>query len=683
MALFDDACAYQRHLKVAAKVFFIFVIQEILAMSNSFPQLFSPIDIGSLRVKNRICCSAHADSLAEDGMPTDRTVRYYELKARGGIGFMMCFGSASVHSTSPAKDWNGIELFDDRVIPHLHKFSETMHKYDVPVVAQITHRGRRGRSIDTWERMYAPSAIREPNHRETPHEMDEATIAEFIRAFAAAAGRLKDGGFDGCEVMASHCHLIDQFWTPNANQRHDNYGGSLDNRLQFGIRVLEAVRERVGKDFVVGIRMAADDLTDGGLDNTVCQEIAGRLDELQLLDYFNVIASSPETHAGEAAAVPDMSFPLGVYAPLSSLIRSVVKVPVIVMGRINDPAVAERIVAEGQADLCIMNRALIADPDFPNKAKEGRLDDIRQCMGYNQGCIDRIYTGRAVTCVQNAVIGREKAWAELPRSTTAKKVVIVGGGPAGLECARVARLRGHDVVLFEKNTELGGQTLIARNGPSRQDFDGACRYAALQCKKHGVDIRLGMTADKATVLQESPDVVVIATGARPFKPNLPGIDDYGYSAWEVLSGLDVPGDRVLVIDEEYGFQGPSVAEYLLDRGKTVEIVTSEPTIGNFLGATTVPPLMQRLFSKGMRLHSHLRVSRLESDQAIAENVWSHMEEPLGPFDAFVYAYGGEAVCGLDKELAGAVPRIELIGDCFAPRLLQHAILEGHKLAREI
>lgn len=652
-------------------------------MQTAFPMLFSPLAVGPRTVKNRICCSAHADSLAVDGMPTERTVRYYELKARGGVGFLMCFGSASVHQTSPARDWNGVELFEDRVIPYLEKFSETIHRYGVPCVAQITHRGRRGRSIDTWERMYAPSAVREPNHRETPHAMSADQMKVFIRAFAEAAGRLQQGGFDGCEVMASHCHLIDQFWTPNANRRGDNYGGDLANRLRFGVEVLHAVRERVGKDFIVGIRMTADDLVDGGIDNAVCQEIAGRLNDLGLLDYFNVIAASAETYPGEAAAVPDMSFPLGVYAPLAATIRSVVSVPVITMGRINDPAVAERILREGQADLCIMNRSLIADPDFPNKAKEGRLDDVRQCMGYNEGCIDRIYTGRSVTCVQNAVIGRELTWADLPRANTPQKVVIVGGGPAGLECARVARLRGHQVVLFEKDAELGGQTLIARNAPARQDFDGACRYSALQCRKHGVDLRLNQAADAAAVLAEKPDVVVLATGARAFKPSLPAIDDYGYSAWEVLQGADVPGSRVLVIDEEYGHQGPSVAEYLLDQGKEVDIVTSERTIGTFLGATSAPPVFQRLFAKGGRVHANLRVEELRPGEALARNVWSGREEVLAPFDAFVYAYGGQSLCGLDGELAGRVPRLELIGDCFAPRSLQHAILEGHKLAREL
>ena len=221
-----------------------------------FEHLFTSIRIGHRTVKNRICCSGHADALARDGMPDEVERRYYEEKARGGAGFMMCFGSASVHPSSTARDWNGVEVFDDRVIPYLEKFSETMHRYDVPVICQITHRGRRGRSIDMWNRMYAPSDAREPNHRENPHPLDKGMIDELVKAFADAAGRLKKGGFDGCEIMASHCHLIDQFWTKNANRRDDEYGaGSLEGRLRFGTRVIEAVRERVGSDFIIGIRL--------------------------------------------------------------------------------------------------------------------------------------------------------------------------------------------------------------------------------------------------------------------------------------------------------------------------------------------------------------------------------------------------------------------------------------------
>jgi mycofactocin system FadH/OYE family oxidoreductase 2 len=653
-------------------------------MTTLYPLLFSPLRLGSLTLKNRICMSAHADSLGEQGLPTERAVRYYEARARGGAGLLMCFGSASVHPASSARVWNGIELFDDRVIPYLSAFADTMHEHGVPCLAQITHKGRRGTSdANDFRPLVGPSPVREPNHRETPHELDRDAIPEIVRAFADAALRLKQGGFDGCELMASACHLVDQFWTPRVNRRTDEYGGDLGSRMRFGIEVLQAIRERVGADFVIGIRMTGDEMLEGGLDREAAQEIAGKLDDLGILDYFNVVGASCETYATEAMTVPDMSFPLAPYAGLAASIKSVVKVPVIAAGRINDPALAERVLRDGQADLCVMTRALIADPDLPRKSREGQLDDIRLCYGYNSGCIDRIYTGKGVTCVQNAVVGREREWSELPAAKRSLKVVIVGGGPAGLECARVARLRGHSVVLFEKKGELGGQTLIARRAPARQDFDGACRYTSRQCEKLGVEIRLGAEADAAAVLRESPDVVVVATGARPLRPAIPGLDHNGASAWDVLLGRIPSGSRVLVIDEEYGYQAPSVAEFLLDRGKQVAMVTSERSIGSFLGPTTAPPTFQRLFTKGVTLHCHLSVVRLEERGAIGRNVWSGREEALAPFDAFVYAYGGEAVNDLGASLSGRVPRLELIGDCYAPRTLQHAILEGHKVARAL
>lgn len=650
-----------------------------------FEHLFTPIQIGPRTVKNRICCSAHADALAENGMPGERERRYYEEKAIGGVGFMMCFGSASVHPSSTARDWNGVEVFDDRVIPYLTEFSTTMHKYDVPVVAQITHRGRRGRSIDLWNRMYGPSDTREPNHRENPHVLDREMMDELVRAFVDAAGRLQAGGFDGCEVMASHCHLIDQFWTKNVNRRSDEYGGDLENRLRFGLRVLEGVRERVGRDFIVGIRVTGDDFQDGGLDNPQMQEICGRLNELKLLDYFNIIGATAETFVGEAAAVPNMSFRLGVYKELAASIRKVVSVPVIATGRIVDPVQADKLLAEGYADLCVMNRALIADPHFPNKAKANALDDIRQCMGYNEGCIDRIYTGRGVTCVQNPVIGRERDWATISPSPARKKIVVIGGGPAGLEAARVAAVRGHRVVLLEKSDRLGGQTLIANRAPGRQDFDGATRWSGLQCRKLGVEIRLNYEATIDAILAESPDTVIVATGATARQPPLEGLDAHRVaSAWDVLRGTAGElGQVLLVIDEEYGHQGPTTAEFLVDQGKEVDLITSQETIANFLGATTRPPLLRRLFTKGVQIFNHLEAKTLRGGCLLARNIWTSQLHEVGPYDGFVYAYGGCSVDALSGSLRERGVRVEVVGDAFAPRSLQHAILEGHKCGREV
>jgi 2,4-dienoyl-CoA reductase-like NADH-dependent reductase (Old Yellow Enzyme family)/thioredoxin reductase len=653
----------------------------------AFEHLFTPIKVGHVTVKNRICCSAHADALARDGMPDELERRYYEEKARGGVGFMMCLGSASVHPSSTARDWNGVELFDDRVIPYLEKFSSTMHRYGVPVICQITHRGRRGRSIDLWNRLYGPSDVREPNHRENPHPLDEETIDEFVKAFADAAGRLKRGGFDGCEINASHCHLIDQFWTLNVNKRDDRYGsGSIESRMRFGVRVIEAVRERVGSDFVVGIRLTGDDLTENGLDSGQMQEICKRLDGLKLLDYFNVIGGTAETFVGEAAAVPNMSFKLGLYTYLAAIVRKFVGVPVIAFGRIVDPVQAEKVIAAGEADLIIMNRALIADPHLPNKARAGQLDDIRQCMGYNEGCIDRIYTGRGVTCVQNPVIGREAQWAELKASTgPRKKVVVVGGGAAGLEAARVSRIRGHRVTLLEKTGELGGQTLIAKRAPGRQDFDGATRWSSLQCRKLGVEIRLNTAADVETILAESPDVVFVSTGASARRPELEGMDRHTVvSAWDVLMGrANELGKALLVIDEEYGHQGPSTAEFLLDRGHEVDLITSQEVIGSFLGSTTRPPILTRCFKKGIHFYHHLRAEAIKEGHLIARNEWTGDLSQVGPYDGFVYAYGGASVDTLSEPLKRAGLDVRIVGDAFAPRSLQHAILEGHQLARDL
>ncbi len=651
-----------------------------------FEHLFTPIKIGSRTIKNRICCSGHADALAEDGMPGIRETRYYEEKAIGGVGFMMCFGSASVHPTSTARDWNGVEIFDDRVIPHLQQFSDTMHKYDVPVCCQITHRGRRGRSLDLWNRIYSPSDVREPNHRENPHPLDPAMIDELVEAFAAGAYRLKQGGFDGCEFMASHCHLIDQFWTLNANKRNDSYGAdSIESRMKFGVRVIEAVRERVGGDFIVGTRITGDDLTERGLDNNQMQEICGRLNDLKILDYFNVIGGTAETFVGEASAVPNMSFKLGLYTYLAASIRQVVDVPVITFGRIVDPVQADKILAAGEADLVVMNRALIADPHLPNKAQAGQIEDIRQCMGYNEGCIDRIYTGRGVTCVQNPVIGREANWATIPITKTPKKIVVVGGGPAGLEAARVAAVQGHQVVLFEKSDELGGQTLIAKRAPGRQDFDGATRWSSRQCKKLGVDIRLDTRADVDQIIQLQPDRVFIATGATARPHGLEGADDHQVmSAWDVLQGncKDL-GKTLLVIDEEYAHQGPTTAAWLLDQGHEVDLITSQETIASFLGATTRPPLLTRLFKQGLQMFHHLKAERLEDGSCIASNEWTGELHQVGPYDGFVYAYGGQSVDTLSNPLRERGIPVEAIGDAFAPRTLQHAILEGHQFARAL
>lgn len=654
-------------------------------MADQFEHLFSPIEIRNKTIKNRIVSTAHVTVFAEDGMPGERLRRYYLEKAKGGTGLFICFGSASVHPSSPALDWKVVELYDDRVIPYLKKFSDTLHEYGAVVMSQITHRGRRGRSNLTWERLIGPSAIKEPNHREVPGVMTPAQAEMIVQAFADAAMRVKKGGFDGVEISAAHCHLVDQFWSPLNNTRTDEFGGDLEGRLRFGFMVIEKIREAVGEDFIVGIRITGDDFIEGGLKNETMCEIAQRISEHGMIDYFNIIGGSGETHAGEAATVPSMNYPLACYSYLAANIREVVQEPVIAVGRITDPVIAEKVLAEGQGDLVAMTRAMIADPYLPRKAKEGRLDEIRQCMGYNEGCIDRQYRGMTIGCVQNPVIGNEKEWAELPRAPRPKKVVVVGGGPAGMEAARTARLRGHEVVLFEKNSQVGGQLNIAKLAPKRTDFDGMARWLEIQMRKLEVEVRLGKEATAEMVLAEKPDVVIVATGAVPLKPPIPGLADcpHAVSSWDVISGRAPKGERVLVLDDQAGMESVGAAEMLLEQGRDVEVISPHFSVGEDLGPTTKPPVYARLYSKGCRMQATWEPVKIEGRTVHFKNAFAGTPMERKEIDLVVYSYGGISLDSLARELEGKVSELHNIGDSYAPRSLHHAVLEAHKILREV
>ena len=655
-------------------------------MASALRSLFTPIQVGRLTLKNRIYSSGHAEAMAEGGRPGERLSRYHAAKARGGCALTIFGGSSSVHPSSPAAAWKQIANHDDSIIPAYRALADAVHAHDCLVFTQLTHMGRRAQADgEEANVLVAPSQIPERVHREVPHELEAEQIVEIVRAFGQAARRCREGGLDGIELSMAHNHLIDQFWSPLFNQRLDDYGGSLDNRLRFGFEVLREIRRTVGRDFVVGARISGDEFTRGGLTAGDMAEIARRLAASGLLDFLSIIGGGAHTYELQAAAVPNMSYATGVFVPLAAAIKQAAPgIPILHASRIVDPAHADRLVAAGQIDVVGMTRALIADPDLPRKALESRLDDIRTCVGANEGCIDRIYQGKPVTCVQNPATGREAELAEVRAATTPKKVVVVGGGVAGLEAARMAAVRGHRVVLFEKASELGGQVLLAARAPERSEYAGIVRFLAAQVRKLAVDVRLAVEATPSAVLAERPAAVVIATGSHPFVPPVPGSDGkHVVTDRDVLAGEAKVGTSVVVVDDVHTQEALSTAELLLSQGKRVEVISPLFYVGQDVGVTSIAPLYRRLFTAGVVLTPGTELRAVEGSSVIVANVYSGLERRIEGVDTVVLAAGSRSTDALYRALKGHVAELYAVGDCVAPRGVHQALLDATRIARAI
>jgi 2,4-dienoyl-CoA reductase-like NADH-dependent reductase (Old Yellow Enzyme family) len=663
----------------------------------TFRHLFTPLRLGPVTLRNRIVSTPHATRFGQDGYVTERYIRYHEQKAKGGAALVQCFGSMSVHPSSPVLDWGGIKNWDDSSFPSLTEFATRIHAHGAHVMAQLTHRGRRGWSGPGERPLLSPSDVPERENREIPHAIEREQIAEVVDAFAAAALRLRRAGFDGADLCAYARHLIDQFWVPAVNRRTDAYGGSFENRMRFGTEVIRAIRAVVGRDFVLGLRVSGDELIEDGLQLDEVVAIVRYLDGLGALDYFTVSGSTGETPRLHQKLMPFADAPEAVYAPLAARIRAVVRVPVIYAGRVADPRVADRLIGEGACDLVAMTRALIADPELPRKAQEGRLDDIRLCLGIQEGCLGRSWRGLPLSCAQNPVTGREAELAELAPPARRKKVVVVGGGPAGLEAARVAAHRGHAVVLFEQAARLGGQVLVAARAPFRPGYEGSVDWLARQLAKTGARVHLGTRATAETVLGEAPDAVIVATGAVPRRPELPGVDLPGVVTVEdVLLNPVSAGPRCLVIDGTGRLPAGLAADLLARQGKAVTVVTPYHTVCDATEPSTKEPLLERLYQGNVTLVPDAAPVAIEAapgpgkaDErpgALAvqlHNEYADRRWTIGRLDTVVLSYGGRAVDELYRALRGQVPELWLVGDAMAPRSLHDALLEGTRAARQL
>jgi 2,4-dienoyl-CoA reductase-like NADH-dependent reductase (Old Yellow Enzyme family)/thioredoxin reductase len=545
--------------------------------------LLQPFQLKHLQLRNRIMSTAHEPAYSEDGLPKDRYRLYHVEKAKGGIALTMTAGSAIVAEDSPAAFGN-LHAYRDEIVPWLARLADDCHEHGSAVMIQITHLGRRTNwNHSDWLPVLAPSPIREPAHRSFPKEAEDWDLARIVRAYAAAAARMQAAGLDGIELEA-YGHLMDGFWSPATNRRTDEYGGSLDNRLRFTFQVLDAIRAAVGAGFIVGIRMVADEAWDKGLSRADGLEIGRRLVASGQVDFLNVIRGHIETDAALAEVIPIHGMASAPHLDFAGEVRAALGIPVFHAARINDVATARHAIASGKLDMVGMTRAHIADPHIARKVREGREQDIRPCVGATY-CLDRIYEGREALCIHNPATGREGTMPHEIGSADGpkKKVVVVGAGPAGLEAARVASARGHEVVLFEAADQPGGQVRLAARTRRRSELLGIAEWRMAQCQKLGVAMRFNQLAEAADVLAERPDVVIVATGGLPDTAVLDTGEDLVVSSWDILSGDARPGAEVLLFDDNGAHPGLQAAECLAEAGARLEIVTPEryfaPEIG--------------------------------------------------------------------------------------------------------
>ncbi len=635
-------------------------------------KLLESFRIGRMELKNRLVMPPMVTRYAsDDGFITERTRNYYEARARGGAGLIIV-EATYIHRQGHAF-MNQLGISADKFIPGMKELVDVVHKHGAMIAVQLHHGGREAKSTISGSQPVAPSPL--PGLAgETPREMTVDEIAEAVAYFAEAALRAKEIGFDGVELHGAHGYLIDQFLSPTSNKRKDEYGGNLENRARFLLEVIAAVKEAVGDDYPVWCRMDGKEYGVQGITLEDAQETA-RLAEGAGLAAIHVSAWGPAAPTNRATP----TFIPAIIEELAEGIKKVVSIPIIAVGRIT-PEDGERMLKEGKADLIAVGKAMLADAEWVNKVAAGRTDDINPCIICN-GCRDDIRNTEVVgiRCAVNATLGREKESQIVPAAKV-KNVLVVGGGPAGMEAARVAALRGHKVTLWERGPRLGGQLVQAAIPPYKDRIAPMARYLEAQLKKSGVSIQTGKEATAAAVTESKPDVVVVATGVRTFIPDIPGLDKSRYvEAGDVLEGNAKVGDKVAIIGGE--LVGCETAEFLADHGKQVTVMRRGPEMATSVGPSNRAFFISRLLDKGVTLLREVKYNGIGPEGV---NITTKDgEKRTIEADTVVLAAGSVPDNALYEAIKGKITEAYSIGDCVEPRTIRDAISEGFRVGQKI
>jgi len=649
---------------------------------TTFTHLFQPLRIRGCTLKNRIMSSGHDTTLPVDGTVNAALVAYHEARARGGVGLIVLQVSG-VHET--ARYTNHVLMAtDDASIAGYRKVAEAVHRFGTVLFGQLFHPGREIAEADggLLSVAYAPSSVPNERFRVMPRPLKQAMIDAIVHGYGDAARRMQTAGLDGVEIVASHGYLPAQFLNPRVNLRHDAYGGDLDGRLRFLREVIADIRSKVADGFVVGLRISGSEADDQGLtEHESLEAVTGLGDSI---DYVHVTLGTSASLGGAIHIAPPMTKKSAYVVPYAASIKRQARIPIFVTGRINQPQDADAVIASNHADVCGMTRALICDPEMPNKAARGSPDDIRACIACNQACIGHFHKGYPISCIQNPVSGRELRFGTMPPASRPKKVMVIGGGPAGMKAAAIAAERGHHTTLFEAERRLGGQALLAQMLPGRAEFGGIITNLQRELELAGVQVHKNARVDRARIAAEAPDVVLIATGAKPYRPEFPQDGALQIvDAWQVLRGEGTIGQSVVVIDWRADWIGIGIAEHLAQQGRSVRLAVSGIAAGDTLPFYVRDDAAATLHKLGVKVLTYMRLYGSDSDSVYLQHVASGEAVVIDKVDTLVLCTGHTPVDDLSDAIEDLDAEVRIIGDAASPRTAEEAVYEGLKVAAEI